>query len=288
MERKPPAFPTIHVISDSMGITAKTLTRAATSQFGEPNPNIELLANVSDFETARRFLEDQRATHSRLYDDDRFVLFYTLVDGSVKEELKAYIDENPNIIAVDLISDAVHAISKMTGHAPQYGPGGTHVTDATYFQRIAALEFTIAHDDGQRPQDLTDADIVILGVSRTSKTPTSIYLGQQGFRVANVPLVAGIDPPPQIFDVDRSRMFGLMTTPDVLVGIRRTRMGEIPCSSPRYADIDAVRDELEHARALMRELGCIVIHTEDRAIEETAQEIMRRYDALFSSYPTIF
>lgn len=271
-----------------MGVTARTLTRAATSQFGEPNPNIELLANVSDFETVRRFLDDQCRVHKRLYDDDRFVLFYTLVEGEVRDKLKAYIDEHPNVIAVDLISDAVHAISKMIGHGPQYGPGGTHVTDATYFQRIAALEFTIAHDDGQRPEDLPDADIVILGVSRTSKTPTSIYLGQQGFRVANVPLVAGIDPPSQIYDVDRSRMFGLMTTPDVLVGIRRTRMGNVAGGSSRYADVDAVREELEHARALMRELGCIVIHTEDRAIEETAQEIMRRYDALFSPFPTIF
>ena len=274
-------LPTIHVISDSVGITARTLTRAATSQFGETDPNIELLAEVQSFEQARAFLEEQGQIHERLYGDARILLFYTLVEGELKDKLKEYIAENPNIIAVDLISDAVHAISEMTGVEPQYGPGGTHVTDAHYFKRISALEFTIAHDDGQRPQDLPQADIVILGVSRTSKTPTSIYLGQQGYRVANVPLVPGVQLPQEIYNVERSRIFGLMTTPDVLVGIRRTRMGELVGTSERYADFGVVREELEHARAIMRGLGCIVINTENKAIEETAQEIMRRYDALF-------
>lgn len=269
-----------------MGITARTLTRAATSQFGNPDPKIELLPNVRSFEMARKFLEEQRELHSRLYGDERILLFYTLVEGELKDRLKAYIDENPNIIAVDLISDAVRAISEFSGCKPTYGPGGTHVTDAQYFHRISALEFTIAHDDGQRPQDLPRADIVILGVSRTSKTPTSIYLGQQGYRVANVPLVPGVQLPEEIYKVDRSRMFGLMTTPDVLVGIRRTRMGSLVGSSERYADFEIVRDELEHARTIMRGLGCIVINTENRAIEETAQEIMRRYDAVFSSSAT--
>ena len=284
MERQNKAkLPTIHVISDSMGITARTLTRAATSQFGNPDPKIELLPNVQSFEQARKFLEDQRVTHMRLYGDDRILLFYTLVESELKEELKAYIAKNPNIVAVDLISDAVHAISEVSGCEPTYGPGGTHVTDAHYFHRISALEFTIAHDDGQRPQDLPQADIVILGVSRTSKTPTSIYLGQQGYRVANVPLVPGVQLPEEIYQVNRSRIFGLMTSPDVLVGIRRTRMGSLTGSSDRYASFEKVREELDHARMIMRGLGCLVINTEDRAIEETAQEIIRRYDAIFSS-----
>lgn len=282
MERQDRAsLPTIHVISDSMGITARTLTRAATSQFGNPDPKIELLPNVQSFDQARKFLEEQRVIHERLYGDDQILLFYTLVEGELKERLKAYIAENSNIVAVDLISDAVHAISEVSGCKPTYGPGGTHVTDAHYFHRISALEFTIAHDDGQRPQDLPQADIVILGVSRTSKTPTSIYLGQQGYRVANVPIVPGVQPPAEIYEVDRSRLFGLMTTPDVLVGIRRTRMGSLVGSSERYANFDIVREELEHARMVMRGLGCIVINTEDRAIEETAQEIMRRYNAVY-------
>lgn len=289
MERRnTTSLPTIHVISDSMGITARTLTRAATSQFGNPDPIIELLPNVRSFDQARRFLEEHQETNKRLHGDDRILLFYTLVEGELKESLKAYVANKPNIVAVDLISDAVHAISEVSGCKPTYGPGGTHVTDAHYFHRISALEFTIAHDDGQRPQDLALADIVILGVSRTSKTPTSIYLGQQGYRVANIPLVPGVQLPEEIYDVDRSRLFGLMTSPDVLVGIRRTRMGTLVGSSERYADFEIVREELDHARMVMRGLGCIVINTEDRAIEETAQEIMRRYDAVFSPSPTIF
>jgi len=281
MELTGSKLPTVHVVSDSMGITAKTLTRAATSQFGESNPNIEQLSNVKSFEEVRSFLEQQCALHRELYGNDKLLLFYTLVEGEVKEQLEAYIAENPNITAVDLIGNAVHAISEFSGILPEYGPGGTHVTDAHYFHRIAALEFSIAHDDGQGPQDLPSADIVIVGVSRTSKTPTSIYLGQQGYRVANVPLVAGIGLPEEIYDVDRARIFGLMTSPDVLCGIRRTRMGNLAGSSTRYADIGSVREELTYARNVMRQLGCTVINTENRAIEETAQEIMRLYNERF-------
>ena len=285
MEKNTSKLPTVHVISDSMGITAKTLTRAATSQFGESNPSIEQLSNVKTFDEVQAFLEDQRRLHEQLYGDGRLLVFYTLTEGVLKEQLEGYIARHGNIVAVDLIGDAVHAISEFTGRKPHYGPGGTHVTDERYFHRIAALEFSIAHDDGQSPQDLPQADIVIVGVSRTSKTPTSIYLGQQGYRVANVPLVAGIALPGEIYDVERSRIFGLMTTPEVLSGVRRTRMGSLAGASTRYADIGAVREELLNARAVMRRLGCVVINTENRAIEETAQEIMRRYDERFSGMP---
>lgn len=283
MQQSASKLPTVYVISDSMGITARTLTRAATSQFGEPSPNIEQLSNVASFDEAVSFIEEQMRLRQETCGDRRLLLFYTLVEGELKERLEAYIDATDSITAVDLIGNAVHAISEFTGTVPQYGPGGTHVTDANYFQRIAALEFSIAHDDGQSPQDLPRADIVIVGVSRTSKTPTSIYLGQQGYRVANVPLVPGIALPEEIRAVERERIFGLVTSPQVLSGIRRTRMGSLSGSATRYSDIDTVREELLHARAVMRDLGCTVINTENRAIEETAQEIMHRYNLLFGA-----
>ena len=126
-----------------------------------------------------------------------------------------------------------------------------------------------------------------MGVSRTSKTPTSIYLGQQGYKVANVPIVDGIPLPDEIYEVERERLFGLITDPSVLVGVRRTRMHTQLGRASRYADIDSVTRELGRARTIMRGLGCVIINTRDRAIEETAQEILRHYNAAFSRIPSL-
>ena len=119
---------------------------------------------------------------------------------------------------------------------------------------------------------------MLLGVSRSSKTPTSIYLSQQGYKVANIPLDPTTDPPRELADVERTRLFGLMTTPEVLIGIRQRRLGNASVVAARYADPEYVYQDLEQARALMRKLGCIVVHTENRAVEETAQEILRYYE----------
>ena len=181
-------------------------------------------------------------------------------------------------MAVDLIGPAIDALAQVSGRVPIDVPGGLRIADADYFQRIEAMEFTIAHDDGRNPQDLTQADIVLLGVSRTSKTPTSIYLSQQGYKVANIPLDSQTEPPKELFDVAPSRVFGLVTTPEVLVGIRRRRLGNAIGVASSYADPEGVYEDLEKARALMRRIGCIVIHTDNRAIEETAQQILRYYD----------
>ena len=205
-------------------------------------------------------------------------MFYTLVDRSLSSQLAEYARDRDDIVAVDLVTDAISAISQMTGREPSTKPGGLHVADQYYFRRIEAIEFTIAHDDGRNPQELRQADIVLLGVSRSSKTPTSIYLSQQGYKVANIPLDPSTAPPKELFDVERTRLFGLMTTAEVLVGIRQRRLGNAVGVASRYADPEFVYRDLEEARALMRKLGCIVVHTENRAVEETAQEILRYYE----------
>ena len=280
-----PALPTIHVISDSMGNTAKTVARSAASHFGELDPNITVLPYVSSFEQIRSFLEDEQRTHRQMYGDDRIIVFYTLVIQELRDALESYLVDHPNIHAVDVLSDPILAIEQVSGKVHNPTPGEQHKINDQYFQRIEAIEFTVSHDDGLLTQDLAEADIVILGVSRTSKTPTSIYLGQQGYKVANVPLIEGIDLPKEIYDVDRERLFGLITDPSVLVGVRKTRMGG-QLGQSRYADIDAVTTELDRARTIMRWLGCVIINTRDRAIEETAQEILRHYNAAFPRIPS--
>ncbi len=181
-------------------------------------------------------------------------------------------------MGVDIMTGAISAIAELSGMEPTSRAGTLRVADENYFKRIEAVEFTIEHDDGRNTQDLTKADIVLLGVSRSSKTPLSIYLSQQGYKVANVPLDPSTAPPAEIYDVDRTRLFGLMTTADVLVDIRQKRLGRAITVASSYADPEYVYEDLEKARALMRKLGCIIIHTEKRAVEETAQEIIRYYE----------
>ncbi len=271
-------LPTIHVISDSVGLTAQALARAAAAQFGVTNPNIEVLSHVRSSDEVKHFIDEHGELHKRISGDERLLIFYTLVDGDLRKELSEYAASKPNVVAVDLMTEAMNAIAKLSGKTPSKRPGGLHVADQHYFKRIEAIEFTIAHDDGRNPQELTQADIVLLGVSRSSKTPTSIYLAQSGYKVSNIPLDPSTEPPAQLYDVDPTRLFGLMTTPDVLVGIRQRRLGNASVVASKYADPEYVYQDLEKARKLMRKLGCIVVHTENRAVEETAQEILRYYE----------
>jgi regulator of PEP synthase PpsR (kinase-PPPase family) len=256
----------IHVLSDSLGETGEMVALAAAAQFAPDAFRIERLQRISTPEQLRTTVEEHCG--------EDCLFLYTLVDDGLRTEMnRLVIDSGVN--AVDLIGPAVHLISKVTGLAPTGEAGAVHRTDASYFERIEALEFAVKHDDGRNPQGLCDADIVLLGVSRTSKTPLSMYLAFKGIRVANVPLALGIEPPPEVFTIDRRRCFGLISSPTTLADIRRERMRELGMVVPHYADNEQIARELDEARTLMRQIGCIVINTDGRAVEETAQEILR-------------
>ncbi|MCI8366426.1 MAG: kinase/pyrophosphorylase [Eggerthellaceae bacterium] len=283
MENHTPAeraarMPTIHIISDSVGVTAQAVARAAAAQFGVMDPKIEILPKVKSFEEIKRFLDEHVAYHVDTLGDDRLLVFYTLVHSEMREKLRDYIAQRENIEGVDIMGSAIDSIASLSGLQPTSKPGTLRTADASYFRRIEAVEFTIEHDDGRNPQDLTKADMVILGVSRSSKTPLSIFLAQQGLKVANIPLDPTTEVPKEIYDVDPTRIFGLMTTPEVLSDIRIRRLGNARGVAAEYADIEYIYQDLESARALMRRLGCIVVHTEKKAVEETAQEILRYYE----------
>lgn len=214
---------------------------------------------MKSFEEVRGYLLEHARHHEEVLGDDRMLVMYTLVNADIREPLQGFLAEHPNIVAVDVLTAAVAAVSEMSGMEPVGKPGMLRVVDHNYFKRIGALEFTIAHDDGQNPEDLTKADIVLLGVSRSSKTPLSIYLAQQGLRVANVPLDPTTEPPSQIYDVDRTCLFGLMITPEVLLDIRRKRIkkaagkaggGQFAMLAKNYADPEYIYRDLEASRAL--------------------------------------
>lgn len=272
-------LPPIHVISDSIGITAQNIARVAASQFGDANPVLEVRAGVRTIVDITSFLDEHMADALERTGSDTILCFYTLVEGPTYDAFQNYLAEHPNIVAVDLMTDALRAIKEVTGLNPGQDRGLFRATDDAYFKRIEAMEFTIEHDDGRNPQDLPKADIVLLGVSRSSKTPTSIYLSQEGYKVANIPLDPSTDPPKEVYEVEPSRLFGLMISPEVLLGIRRRRLNTAEMAvAGEYASLEFIINDLEKSRTLMRKLGCIVVHTDNRAVEETAQEILRYYE----------
>lgn len=262
----------VHVLSDSLGETGEMVARAVVAQFRAGDFHIERLPKV----TTPEGLRETVFAHC----GGQCIFLYTLVDPALREAMEAMALEE-GVHAVDLLGPSVAVLASATGRRPTGEAGAMHRTDEEYFDRIEATEFAVMHDDGRNPEDLRLADIVLLGVSRTSKTPLSMYLAFKGYRVANVPLALGIEPPSQLFDLDARKVFGLVTEASVLIEIRRERMRELGAFVPRYAEREAVETELEEARALMRKIGCIVIRTDNRAVEESAQEILRYIEGAF-------
>ncbi len=262
MERVPIS---IHVISDSLGETGEMVARAVEAQFEPGLFRIERLPKI----TTPKELRDTVASHCGRH----CIFFYTLVDIELRTEMERLCEGG--VKGADLLGPAVGLLAQATGIQPTGEAGAVRRTDQGYFDRIEAMEYAVKHDDGRNPEGLAAADIVLVGVSRTSKTPLAMYLAFKGWRVANVPLAPGVDPPIELYDVDPRRLFGLVTSSDVLVDIRTERMREIGAHVSGYAEREAVERELAEARAFMRKLGCIVIHTDNRAVEEAAQEIIR-------------
>lgn len=266
--------PTIHVISDSLGETAAEVALAAASQFGVGCAHIQRLPKVSSARQVEVYLDEHCADRPC-----RALVFYTIVDPVLRAEIEALCRAR-GIDSLDLIGPAIDAVQRLTGLEPHNQAGAIRKVDDRYFNRINAMEFFVAHDDGRNPQDLTKADIVLIGVSRTSKTPLSMYMSFQGYRVANIPLAKGSEPPQELFDVEPHRLFGLISTPEVLSSIRNERLGSLEARkvAGSYADPSCIQAELDEARALMRRLGCIVVHTNGRAVEETAQIILGYFE----------
>ncbi|MDH4140381.1 MAG: kinase/pyrophosphorylase [Coriobacteriia bacterium] len=257
---------TIHVLSDSLGETADMVARAAASQFPADVFELERLPRIS----TRRQLRDLVMAHCKA----SCIFFYTFAKEELRSEMRL-VAEDFDACAVDVLGPAVAALAGASDTSPSQEAGVVRRTDQGYFHWLEAVEYAVKHDDGRNPEGLAGADVVLIGVSRTSKTPLSMYLGFKGFRTANVPLAKGSAPPHELFDVDPKRVFGLTCDADLLARIRTQRMSELGAYARGYADREAVERELEEARRVMRTIGCLVVRTNDRAIEETAHEIIR-------------
>jgi regulator of PEP synthase PpsR (kinase-PPPase family) len=252
----------IHIVSDSTGDTAARVARAAQSQFADFETELFRHARVKSRDQLARALE---AAHGR-----RAAVFYTLVDPGLRDAMAELAREH-RLVALDVLGPALSAISTASGMQAMHEPGRHGPLDAQYFRRIAAIEFAVKHDDGRGQDDLHNADIVLVGVSRTSKTPTSMHLGYMGYMAANIPLVRGVDPPPALFSLEPWKVVGLTIDAERLTEIRRRRVRAIAAGSgARYADLDEIYEELESSAKLHKRLGCPVIDVSRLAIEECA------------------
>jgi len=252
----------IHIVSDSTGDTAARVARAAQSQFDDFQTELIRHARVTTREGLARALE---AAVGR-----RAAVFYTLVDPGLREAIMDLARQH-RIAILDVLGPALNAISTASGMVAIHEPGRHGALDAQYFRRIAAIEFAVKHDDGRSTDDLRNADIILVGVSRTSKTPTSMHLGYMGYMAANIPIVRGVDPPAALFGVDAWKIVGLTIEAERLAEIRRRRVRAIAAGSgARYADLSEIYEELDQTEKLHRRLGCPVIDVSRLAIEECA------------------
>jgi len=256
----------IHVISDSTGETAARFAEAVERQF--PDEDFEIvrhprIASVDDVQLAAARARGRRA-----------VLMYTLVENEFRDAMRT-LCRRYRLHYCDLLGHPIDAVARVSGQPATMTPAAQPVLDSSYFKRIEAIEFAVRFDDGVGAAGLKDADIVLVGVSRSSKTPLSIYLGYLGYKTANVPIVPGVEPPRELEQIDPRKIVGLTIDAESLAAIRSERVRGMRGAKRRYADLAEIYEELERAEQIHRRLGCPVIEVSNLAIEETARRIIR-------------
>ena len=261
----------LHLLSDSTGETLDSIAKAAFAQFDDAEHVVKHFWPMVRSEShLDRILTDVTANPG--------LVLFTLVNRDTRRKLETRCRALglPAIAALDAVSDAM---SNMFGQEAKARPGRQHVMDAAYFARVAAIQFTIAHDDGINAQNWEEADIVLAGVSRTSKTPTSIYLANRGYKTANIPIVPESPPPPNLFQLKHPMVVGLVTSAERLIQVRRNRLlslNQLPDTD--YVDEEKVRAEVAHARRMFADNGWPVLDVTRRSIEESAAAIINLFN----------
>ncbi|WP_339222649.1 pyruvate, water dikinase regulatory protein [Paenibacillus sp. FSL H8-0332] len=256
----------ITICSDSIGDTADAVVQAVIHQFQNQRVTIRRYGNVRHEDELRKVMEEA-AQHQGF-------VAYTLVQPELREVIREEA-VRLDLRVVDIMGPMMQAFIDTFDDAPQARPGLLHQLDEDYFRRMEAIEFTVACDDGRDLGAMLKADIVLLGMSRTSKTPLSIFLAHRGKKVVNYPVVPEVGPPQQLLSLPAGRIIGLTMKSEYMLKIRseRLKMLGLPTGS-QYASLDRITEEMEYAAALFAKLGCPVIDITDKAIEETAGIIM--------------
>lgn len=260
----------IYIFSNSTGETAERVIRATLAQFDASDTKIYRKSYLKTLDDIRMAVEDVAKRPG--------LIVFTLMHQAHIAELNAEVDRR-GLESFDVITPIIEKMQDFLGVPAKRRPGVIYKVDEDYIQRLDAVNFTVKHDDGQNTQNLEQADIVLVGVSRTSKTPLSMYLAGKGYKVANIPLVEGLPAPELLFKVDQERVIGLTIDVQQLINIRASRMRNMRQSIiGRYTEYDTVESELLYATRLYRQnKKWMVVDMTNKAIEEAAAEIMKKF-----------
>lgn len=258
----------LYLVSDATGETVRSIARACAVQFED----IDVVEHLWPMVRSRRALE----TALEDLGQEPGIVFYSLLNHELAEQLEQFCGGR-GVPCISVMEPFINLMARHFGQAPKRLVGKQHVLDAEYFQRIEAMNFVMAHDDGQKQASLDEADVILVGVSRTSKTPTCIYLANRGVKAANVPMVSGIPLPEKLFKPGRALVIGLTEDPARLVEVRKNRMRiqNSAQTTSDYTDLDKVREEVAEAKRLFARQGWPVIDVTRRSIEETAAAVLQ-------------
>ena len=256
----------VYVISDSIGETGELIAKASVKQFDTTEFMIKRFPYTNTVDQIKPLLEEA-AQHKKA------LVVYPKGDA----ETRAYIQrkkEELHLHTVDVMGPPMNELESILGYEPMREPGLIRRLDDNYFKKVEAIEFAVQYDDGKDPRGIVKADIVLVGVSRTSKTPLSMYLANKLYKVANVPLVPEVPVPKEVYKKDNRRLFGLVANSEKLYTIREERLRALGLnSSAKYANVDRIEEEVDYSVRIMRDIGCTIIDVSNKAIEETAEII---------------
>lgn len=256
----------VFIVSDSVGETAEIVIKAVASQFDGHEVEIRKFPYIEDEKTIKEVVLAAK--------ESKAIIALTLVIPRLKQYLIQLAQEY-GVTAIDIMSPMIHALEQRTGEKSKNQPGLVRQLDEEYFKKVEAIEFAVKYDDGRDSRGLLRSDVILIGVSRTSKTPLSMYLANRRYKVANVPLVPEVEPPEELYMVPPKKVIGLTISPDQLNMIRRERLKALGLTSKaNYASLERIMQELEFAEKVMKKVGCPVINVSNKAVEETANLIL--------------
>lgn len=259
----------VYIISDSVGETAELVAKAAASQFDINRIDFRRIPYVEDTSMIDEVIEMAK-------EDEEAIILFTMVIPELRQHLSDHA-KRARIQAVDIMGPTIDAMQMLFHEPPHFRPGRVHQLDEDYFRKVEAIEFAVKYDDGRDPRGLLRADIVLVGVSRTSKTPLSMYLAHKRIKTANVPLVPEVAPPEELYKLDVHKCFGLIIDSRKLIEIRTERLKSLGLQSQaNYAKMERIESELEYAKSVMKEIGCEMIDVSHKAVEETASIILEK------------
>lgn len=245
------------------------VVKAAVSQFNDGGVEIKRVPYVNDVRDIVDLVNEAAGSNC--------IIAYTLVLPELRDALVQEADRY-NILVIDIMGPIIQALSIITQRPPKLEPGLVRRLDEEYFRRVEAIEFAVKYDDGKDPRGIMKADLVVLGVSRTSKTPLSMYLAHKRIKAANVPLVPEVSPPDEIYQVSPNKVIGLTIRPQQLNVIRQERLKTLGLTSHAdYASMERILRELEYAEGIMKRVGCTVIDVTNKAVEETASRVLELF-----------